>query len=132
MCRFGGGGCREEFRLRVETRRRGRIGNVQRVHMLVGNVHRRVWGIFIPHCNTLPSLVYKRREGSLVEGLPILSHKGIPFLSRVISSRVSSRVCNILCSLLLLLEKFGPPQSWQQSSVRVRVLLLVLLRRYVC
>ena len=61
--------CREDFRLRVETRRKGRIGDVQRVHMFIGNVHRRVWGIFISHCNTLPSLVYKRREGSLVKGV---------------------------------------------------------------
>ena len=44
-----------------------------------GIVHREVGGRFIPHCSTLSSLVYKRREGSLEEGLPILSFTGIPF-----------------------------------------------------
>ena len=56
-------------------------------------VHRKVGGIFIPHFNILSSLVYKRREGSLVEGLPILRVKGIPLSSRVISSRVLSCSC---------------------------------------
>ena len=91
-------------------------------------VHREVGGILIPHCNALSSLAYKRREGSLVEGLPILRVKGIPLRSRIIISRV------LLCSLLLhLLVKFGAPQPWRQGSVRVRVLLLLLLLRHcVC
>ena len=53
-----------------------------------GIVHRKVGGIFIPHCNALSSLVYKRREGSLVKGLPILSLRGIPLRFRVTSSSV--------------------------------------------
>ena len=28
MCRFGGGGCREDFQLRVETERKGLVGDV--------------------------------------------------------------------------------------------------------
>ena len=56
-------------------------------------VHRKVGGIFIPHCNALSSLAYKRREGSLVEGLPILRVKGIPLRSRVITSRVLPCLC---------------------------------------
>ena len=101
--------CREDFRLRVETGRKGRIDSVRRAHILVGNVHRKVRGIFIPHYKALSSLSYKMREGFIVKGLPILSHKGIPFWSTIISPRVSSRVCNFLYSLLLLLllEKFG-------------------------
>ena len=55
-------------------------------------------GLFIPHCNALPSLVYKTREESLIKGLPILSKKGIPLRSRVL-------LCSLLL-LLLLLEKF--------------------------
>ena len=50
---------------------KGCIGDVRRVHVLVENVHRKVRGIFIPHCNALSSFVYKRREGSVVKGLPI-------------------------------------------------------------
>ena len=32
--------CREDFRLRVETWGKGRSGDVERVHMFVGNVHK--------------------------------------------------------------------------------------------
>ena len=55
-----------------KTGRSGQVGDVQHVHMYVGNVYRKVRGGFIPHCNALPSLFYKREEGSLVKGLPIL------------------------------------------------------------
>ena len=82
----------------------GRIGDVRRVHILVRNVHRKVRGLFIPHCNAPSSLVYKRREGSLVKGLPILSLKGIPFWSKVIPLSISSRVSNFPFMLLLLLR----------------------------
>ena len=37
MCRFGGGGCREEFRSRVETDRKGRMDRVQRMHLFMGS-----------------------------------------------------------------------------------------------
>ena len=46
------------------------------LHMFVGNVDRKVRGGNIPHCKALSSLGYKRKEGSLVKGLPILSEKG--------------------------------------------------------
>ena len=38
-------------------------------------------GIFISHCDVLPSLSYKRREGSLVKGFPIFGFAQFPFLS---------------------------------------------------
>ena len=96
------GGCREEFRLRVEIGRKKYFGNVRHAHILVTNVHRKVKGIFIPHYNALSSLLYKRTEGSLVKGLPILRVKGIPLRSRVISSRVLS------CFPLLYLSSISP------------------------
>ena len=80
------------------------MDDVQRVHMFVGIVHRKVGGIFIPHCNFLSPLAYKRRKGSLVKGLPILSLKGIPFWSKVIPLSISSRVSNFPFMLLLLLR----------------------------
>ena len=51
----------------------GQIGVVQHVHMYVVNVDKKVSGEIVPHCKALFPLVYKRREGPLVKGLPILS-----------------------------------------------------------
>ena len=52
----------------------GQINVAQCTHMYVGNIDRKVrGGKTIPHCKGLSSLVYKRREGPLVKGLPILS-----------------------------------------------------------
>ena len=48
-----------------KTGRRGRVNDLQHMHMLIGIVYRKVRGIFIPHCNTLPSLVYKGGRGPL-------------------------------------------------------------------
>ena len=86
-------------------------------------VHRKVRGIFIPHCNSLSSLVYEWREGSLVEGLPILRVKGIPLSSRVISSRVLSCSCSSFVKL------------WRRNygdQVLLGFLLLLLLPLHHC
>ena len=62
MCRFGGGGCRKDFRRRGEnlkewaSRRCATCAHVCRYG-----------GGFIPHCNALSPLDYKRREVSFEE-----------------------------------------------------------------
>ena len=67
---------------------KGKLANVQCMHMFIGIVHKKGVGTFVPHCNAFPSLVYKRREGSLVKGLPILSLRGIPHRFMITSSSV--------------------------------------------
>ena len=72
MCSLVGADVVKIFNHGEKTKRSGQVGHVQHVHMYVRNVYRKVRGGFIPHCNALPSLFYKREEGSLVKGLPIL------------------------------------------------------------
>ena len=67
----------------------------------LGDVCRIKGGVFISHCNAPPSLGYKRKGGSLVKGLPILSQEGIPLRSKVWQS----------CIFLLLSFRV-----WQLSS----------------
>ena len=55
-----------------KTGRSGQVGDVQRVHMYIRNEYRIIRGVFIQHCNVSSSLFYKRKEVSLVKGLPIL------------------------------------------------------------
>ena len=55
-----------------KTGRSGQVGRCNMCTYMIGNVNRKVGGGFIPHCNSVSSLGYKRREGSLVKGLPIL------------------------------------------------------------
>ena len=63
------------------------IGAVQRVHTM--GIGRLAWEE-VPHCKVLPSLVYKRKEGPLVKGLPVYVLKGYTnFGSRVYLSLVS-------------------------------------------
>ena len=83
----------------------GQIGVVQHVHMYVGNVDRKVSGEMVPHCKALSPLVYKRREGPLVKGLPILSVRGIPLRLRV-SCRFSLRLISFRVSFIMYLD-FG-------------------------
>ena len=45
-----------------------KIGAVQRVHIM--EIGRHAWEE-VPHCKVLSSLVYKRKEGPLVKGLPV-------------------------------------------------------------
>ena len=56
----------------------GQIGVVQRMHMYVGNIDRKVsGGKTIPHCKELSSLVYKRGEGPLVWGVAHFESLGV-------------------------------------------------------
>ena len=105
MCRFGGGECREEFRTRVETggkradKRCATEAPVRGEECIVSG------RACVPHCNAPPSLFYKRREGSLVKGLPILNLQGIPILSRVTLVKSCSRVSNFFSYCLYSSER---------------------------
>mgnify|MGYP006973824459 CR=1 FL=1 len=61
------------FGYEEKTGRSGQVCDVQHVHMYIGNVYMKLRGGFIPYCNALSLLDYKRREGSLLKKLPILS-----------------------------------------------------------